>query len=62
MCGGSLSLMGICMTALILGGTYAITTFGPKISLKAMKAKIKNLNVTTTTSQPNHIIITKSSY
>jgi hypothetical protein len=37
--------MGICMTALILGGTYAITTFGPKISLKAMKAKIKTLTL-----------------
>ena len=45
MCGGSLSLTGICMTALILGGTYAITTFGPKISLKAMKAKIKTLTL-----------------
>jgi hypothetical protein len=44
MCGLSFSLMSLFMMALVLGGTYAITTFGPKIS-KAMKTKIKTLTL-----------------
>lgn len=44
MCGG-VSLIGLLMITLGLAGTYAITTFGPKLSLqnkiKAIKSKIK---------------------
>jgi hypothetical protein len=46
MCGG-LSLMGLFMITLGLASTYAITTFGPKLSvqnkIKAMKTKMKTL-------------------
>jgi hypothetical protein len=46
MCGG-ISLMGLCMITAGLASTYAITTFGPKLSLqnkiKAMQAKMKTL-------------------
>lgn len=48
MCGG-ISLMGLFMITAGLATTYAITTFGPKISLqnkiKAMKSKMKGLMV-----------------
>jgi purine-cytosine permease-like protein len=44
MCGG-VSLVGLLMLTLGLAGTYAITTFGPKLSLqnkiKPMKSKMK---------------------
>jgi hypothetical protein len=44
MCGG-ISLMGLFMVTAGLATTYAITTFGPKLSMqnkvRAMKAKIK---------------------
>jgi hypothetical protein len=33
------------MMDLVLAGTYAITTFGPKISLRVMKAKMKTLTL-----------------
>jgi hypothetical protein len=46
MCGG-ISLMGLFMVTAGLAAIYAITTFGPKLSLqnkvKAMKAKMKEL-------------------
>jgi hypothetical protein len=46
MCGG-ISLMGLFMTTAVLATTYAITTFGPKLSLqnklKTVKAKIKEM-------------------
>jgi hypothetical protein len=48
MCGG-ISMMGLFMVAAGLAATYAITTFGPKLSLqnkiKATKAKMKELIV-----------------
>jgi hypothetical protein len=46
MCGG-ISMMGLFMVTAGLASVYAITTFGPKLSLqnkiKAMKAKMKEL-------------------
>jgi|tagenome__1003787_1003787.scaffolds.fasta_scaffold20260943_2 hypothetical protein len=46
MCGGIFT-MGLFMITAGLAATYAITTFGPKLSLqnkiKAMKAKIKEM-------------------
>jgi hypothetical protein len=46
MCGG-ISMMGLFMVTAALASVYAITTFGPKLSLqnrvKAMKAKMKEL-------------------
>jgi hypothetical protein len=46
MCGGIFT-MGLFMITAGLTATYAITTFGPKLSLqnkiKAMKAKIKEM-------------------
>jgi hypothetical protein len=46
MCGG-ISMMGLFMITAGLAITYAITTFGPKLSMqnkiKAMKAKMKEL-------------------
>jgi hypothetical protein len=51
------SLMGLFMITLGLASTYAITTFGPKLSLqskiKAMKSKMK---ADASSQQPNHII------
>jgi hypothetical protein len=44
MCGGT-SMMGLFMVTAGLAATYAITTFGPKLSMqnkiKAMKSKTK---------------------
>jgi hypothetical protein len=55
MCGG-VSLMGLFMLTLGLAGTYAITTFGPKLSLqnkiKTMKSKMKAVMLI-----HNHVII-----
>ena len=49
MCGG-ISMMGLFMVTAGLAILYAITTFGPKLSLqnrvKAMKAKMKELMLT----------------
>jgi hypothetical protein len=46
MCGG-ISMMGLFMVTAGLASLYAITTFGPKLSLqnrvKAMKAKMKEM-------------------
>jgi hypothetical protein len=46
MCGG-ISVMGLFMVTIGLASVYAITTFGPKLSLqnkiKATKAKMKEL-------------------
>jgi hypothetical protein len=46
MCGG-MSLMGLFMATAVLATTYAIATFGPKLSLqnkiKSMKAKMKDM-------------------
>jgi hypothetical protein len=46
MCGG-ISMMGLFMVTAGLASIYAVTTFGPKLSLqnkvKAMKAKMKEL-------------------
>jgi hypothetical protein len=46
MCGG-ISMMGLFMVTAGLVSVYAITTFGPKLSMqdkiKAMKAKMKEL-------------------
>ena len=46
MCGG-ISMMGLFMITAGLASLYAITTFGPKLSLqnkiKTMKAKVKEL-------------------
>jgi hypothetical protein len=46
MCGG-ISLMGLFMATAGLASIYAITTFGPKLSLqnkiKSMRAKMKEL-------------------
>jgi hypothetical protein len=46
MCGG-MSLMGLFMATAVLGTTYAITTFGPKLSLqnklRIMRAKVKEM-------------------
>jgi hypothetical protein len=46
MCGG-ISMMGLFMVTAGLAAIYAITTFGPKLSLqnkiKATKARIKDL-------------------
>jgi hypothetical protein len=46
MCGG-ISMMGLFLVTAGLASIYAITTFGPKLSLqnkiKAMNAKIKEL-------------------
>jgi hypothetical protein len=46
MCGG-ISVMGLFMITAGLASVYAITTFGPKLSLqhkiKALKAKMKEL-------------------
>jgi hypothetical protein len=46
MCGG-ISMMGLFMAAAVLATAYAITTFGPRLSLqnkvKAMKAKMKEI-------------------
>jgi hypothetical protein len=46
MCGG-ISIMGLFFVTAVLASVYAVTTFGPKLSLqnkmKAMKAKMKAL-------------------
>lgn len=46
MCGG-ISLMGLFMATAVLATTYAITTFGPRLSLqnkiKSMRTKMKEL-------------------
>jgi hypothetical protein len=46
MCGG-ISLMGLFIVALGLASTYAITKFGPNLSIqnkiKAMKSKMKDM-------------------
>ena len=55
MCGG-ISLMGLFMATAVLAATYAITTYGPKLSMqnkiKNMKYKIKALVL----AHNNHII------
>jgi hypothetical protein len=48
MCGG-ISLMGLFLATGVLAATYAITTFGPRLSLqskiKTMRAKMKEIMV-----------------
>jgi hypothetical protein len=55
MCGG-ISMIGLFMVTAGLAAMYAVTTFGPKLSLqnkiKAIKAKVKELML----AQNNQII------
>ncbi|HJT47202.1 MAG TPA: hypothetical protein VJ729_03385 [Nitrososphaeraceae archaeon] len=55
MCGG-ISMMGLFMVTAGLASVYAITTFGPKLSLqnkvKTMKAKMKEMML----AQHNQIV------